>query len=144
MLERLIPKVHVHVAIRQMTQLRRSGRVSLGQALLAGVLAIKPILYIGSSLVEVVDKARGWPGALERLVALANAKVTGAKVHLAIMHTNAEAEARELLAAIQERFDHVEAVVAEAGSALASHAGPGALGIATMETDATLGAEPLG
>jgi DegV family protein with EDD domain len=135
MLERLIPRVHVHVAIRQMTQLRRSGRVSLGQALLAGMLAIKPILYVGDSLIEVVDKVRGWPAALERICELAQAKAGEAKVHLAIMHTNAEAEAQALLAAMRERFDCVEAVVAEAGSALASHAGPGAVGIVTMEAD---------
>lgn len=144
MLQRLVDRTHVHAAIKQMTQLRRSGRVSLGQALLAGVLAIKPILYLGQSAASVVDKVRGWPGALDRLVELAHAKVDGARVHLAVVHTNAEAEAQELLRSIQARFNCVEAIVTEAGSALASHAGPGALGIVTMETDPLLGHAPLG
>lgn len=144
MLDRLVDRVHVHAAIRQLTQLRRSGRVSLGQALLAGVLAIKPILYLGRSVADVVDKVRGWPATLDRMLDLAQAKVNGAKVHLAIVHTNAEAEAQQLLQAVQSRFQFVEAFVTEAGSALASHAGPGALGIATMETDPLLGEEPLG
>lgn len=144
MLERMIPRVHAHAAIKQLTQLRRSGRVSLGQALLAGMLSIKPLLYIGQSMVEVVEKVRGWPVALERIIDLAHAKVAGARVHLAVVHTNAEAEALNVLEMIRDRFDHVEAIVADAGPALASHAGPGAVGIVTMESDPLLGAEPLG
>ncbi|MFZ5817239.1 MAG: DegV family protein [Bacillota bacterium] len=143
LLERLIPRVHTHAAIRQMTQLRRSGRVSLGQALLAGMLSIKPVLYLGQSVVEVVDKVRGWPGALDRIIELAQERVQGARVHLAIVHTNAEEEAQRVLAAVRERISHVEAIVTDAGTALASHAGPGAVGIVTMETDPLLGAEPI-
>ena len=143
MLDRLAPKVHVHAAIKQLTQLRRSGRVSLGQALLAGVLAIKPLLYIGQSVIEVVDKVRGWPVAIDRIIDLAHRKVDGAKVHMAIVHTNAEAEAQRVLAMIQDRFNYVEAIITDAGTALASHAGPGAVGIVTMEVDPLLGVDPL-
>lgn len=143
MLERMAPKVHVHAAIRQLTQLRRSGRVSLGQALLAGMLEIKPLLYIGQSMIEVVDKVRGWPGAVDRIIELAHRKVDGARVHMAIVHTNAEAEAQRVLGLIQERFNYVEAIITDAGTALASHAGPGAVGIVTMEVDPLLGGEPL-
>lgn len=143
MLGRLVPRTHVHAAIRQMTQLRRSGRVSLGTALIAGVLSIKPVLYIGQSVVEVVEKVHGWHPALERLSELAQAQVNGAKVHLAVVHTNAREEAERLLQLIRERFDCVEAIIADAGTALASHAGPGAVGIVTMEFDPLLGAEPL-
>lgn len=135
LLEEKRPTVHVHGAIRQMTQLRRSGRVSLSQALLAGVLAIKPIIYLGQNLVEVVAKARGWEQALARLTELALAQAGAGKVRLVILHTNCEAEAHTFLEQVRSRFAAVEILVADAGSALASHAGPGAIGIATMQMD---------
>lgn len=134
-LEHLIDRVDVFAAIPDLAQLRRSGRVSLGQALVAGVLGIKPILYIGQGLVEVVDKVRGWSKTVERMVELALERAGGARVTLAVVHTNAEAEARQLLEAIRQRFDAVEVLVADAGSALACHAGPGAVGIVTLRLD---------
>jgi DegV family protein with EDD domain len=120
------------VAIKDLAQLRKSGRVSLGQALLASAFAIKPILYIGKSMVEIQDKVRSWPKALERVAELAEQAVDGAKVTLAVVHTNAHAEAERLLQEVRHRFHAVETMVAEAGSAIAAHAGPGALGLVVM------------
>jgi DegV family protein with EDD domain len=134
-LEQLIPHARLHVAVRELTQLRRSGRVSLGQALVANLLAIKPVLCAGNSLVEVADKARGWPQAVEKMVDLAVAAAGQARVRLAVVHTAAEAEARKLLERVRERFDAVEAMVADAGPALASHVGLGALGIVTLAAE---------
>ena len=131
-LDQLIPHVNVYAAIPDLAQLRRSGRVSLGQAMVAGMLGIKPILYIGNSVVEVADRVRGWTRAVERMVELALEKAGEAKVSLAVVHTNAEDEARNLLAAVQDRFHCVEVLLTDAGTALATHAGPGAVGIVTM------------
>lgn len=133
--EQLISRVHVHAAIRDLTQLRRSGRVSLGQALVAGVLGIRPILYIGQGMAEVVDRVRGWSRAVEQAVAMAQARAGQARVFLAVVHTNAEAEARQLLEEVRSRFNCAETLVADAGTGIATHGGPGALGIVTMPVD---------
>lgn len=132
-LEQVIPHVNAHAAIPDLAQLRRSGRVSLGQAMVAGMLGIKPILYIGNSVVEVADRVRGWTRAVERMVDLALEKAGEAKVSLAVVHTNAEEEARNLLAAVRHRFNCAEVLLTDAGTALATHAGPGAVGIVTMK-----------
>lgn len=133
--ESLVARVDVHAVIREMTQLRRSGRVSLGKALLAGMLAIKPVLYLGKSAIEVVDQARGWPKAVDLMVDRALRCAGDARVHLVVLHTNAEAEALELLERVRHRFNAVEATVSDAGTAVAAHAGSGALGIATLRLD---------
>jgi DegV family protein with EDD domain len=134
-LERLIPRVHVYAAIPDLKQLRRSGRVSLGQALIAGALGIKPILYIGGGVAEVVGKVRGWSQAVERTVEMALEKAGPARVALAVVHTNAEEQAYQLLAAIRGKFRVAEVLVADAGTAVASHAGAGALGVVTLQLD---------
>lgn len=131
-LETLLDRVDCHAVIRDMTQLRRSGRVSLGKALVAGILAIKPVLYIGRGLIEVVDKARGWPGAVDLMVECALSRAGTAPVKMVVLHTDAAAEAQALLERIRGRFGVAEAEVADAGTAVAAHAGPGALGIATV------------
>ncbi|HWI60821.1 MAG TPA: DegV family protein [Symbiobacteriaceae bacterium] len=133
--ESLIPKVHVHAVIPDLTQLRRSGRVSLGQALVAGVLGIKPILYIGQGVADVVDKVRGWSRAVEQMVSMAHEKAGQARVFLAVVHTNAEAEARLLLEEVRHRFNCAETLIADAGTGLATHAGPGAVGLVTLRLD---------
>lgn len=112
----LVAHVHVFAAIRDLTQLRRSGRVSLGVA-------------------EVVGKARGWPHTLEEMVAMARAKAGDSRVMLAVVHTNAAAEAQAFLERIKGEFHCVESLVAEAGPALATHAGEGALGIVTIPVE---------
>lgn len=135
LVERIRERAALYAAIPQLTQLRRSGRVSLSKSLVAGLLAIKPVLYVGQSRIEVVRTVRGWRQAVEQMVALAEAGAGGRKVHLAVVHTNAEAAARSLLQEIAGRFNCAEALVAEAGPALAAHAGEGALGIATLAAD---------
>jgi DegV family protein with EDD domain len=134
-LHTLIPRVHIHAAIREMTQLRKSGRVSLGQAFLAGALAIKPILYIGQSAIDVADRVRSWPRAVDRMVELASERTLNGRVAMAVVHTNAEEEATALLARVRSQFNCPHPFIAEAGTALASHAGPGALGIVTMQIE---------
>lgn len=134
-LQRLVRQTSAHAVIREMTQLRRSGRVSLGQALIANALSIKPILYIGQGVIEVAGKVRGWSGAIERMIEMAQERAGDARVAIAVVHTNAEAEAQQVLERVKDRFNVAEAMVAEAGPALATHAGAGAVGIATLQID---------
>jgi len=132
LVESLIPGIHLHAAVREMTQLRKSGRVSLGQALLANALSIKPVVYAGRSTIEVVEKARGFHHAVDEMVALALEKAGPNPVDLAVLHSDCEAEAQELLARVRDRFNCRNLLVAELGANLAAHTGPGALGVATM------------
>lgn len=132
LVQRLHSRASLFAAIPDLAQLRRSGRVSLGSALMAGMLSIKPIIYVGQSAIEVVAKVRGWRSTVDRMVALAQSRAQGAVVQLAVVHTNAREEAERLMGAIRNRFECTEAFVAEAGPALAAHAGAGALGIAML------------
>lgn len=93
-LESAVPATYVYAAIWELTILRRSGRVGLGKAFVAGLLNIKPVLQVKEGAIDVVDQVRSFPPAVQRLVELARGAV--------------------------------------AGPALASHAGPGALGVCLL------------
>jgi len=139
LVERLRDRACLFAAIPDLTQLRRSGRVSLGSALMAGVLSIKPVVYVGQSAIEVVAKVRGWRGALDRMVALAQDRAHGAMVQLAVVHTNALEEAEKLLELVRGRLNCSEIFVADAGPALAAHTGAGAVGIAMLVEESSAG-----
>ncbi len=132
--ESLIPNTHLHAAVREMTQLRKSGRVSLGQALLANALSIKPLVYAAASAIEVVEKTRGFHHAVEEMIARAREKAGPHQVDLAVIHSDCEGEAEELLARLKGEFNCRHTLVADVGANLAAHVGIGALGIGTMRT----------
>lgn len=133
-LDRAVSRTDVFASIRELTLLRRSGRVSLGKALVAGFLDIKPILHFRDSRVDVCAQVRSWQRSVERVMELALEKAGSVLegLELVVLHTNALAEAESLLARVRTRFPSLQIRVADAGPALATHAGPGAIGIAVL------------
>lgn len=119
-------------AIPDLGRLRRSGRVNLAQALLAGLLSIKPVLQVCSGAIDVAETVRAWPRAVAHMVDLAVAAAAGRPVHLGVAHTDAPGPAAELAERLAARFHAVETLVVEAGPALACHAGAGALAVVTL------------
>ena len=54
----------------------------------------------------------------------------GARLHVAALHAQAEAEAAELLARVQAEADLATAFVGPFGSVMVVHTGPGLVGLA--------------
>ncbi len=129
-----VPRTEVVAAVRDLAILRRSGRVGMGKSLVAGLLNIKPVLQVHAGEIQVVDQVRAWPRAVERLVELARAAAANrpGRLHLAVVHTHCPADAAALQEMLAPSFPDAEILVAEAGPALASHAGPGTLGICVL------------
>ncbi|MGE5590919.1 MAG: DegV family protein [Bacillota bacterium] len=133
LLEDARSRVHVFVALPTVTHLVRGGRVTRGAGLLASLLAIKPILSLTNGAVEVIDKVRTFPRALDRLADLMERAVGGRRVRLAVMHGNCLEEARTWFEGVRERFSATDVVFADAGSALMVHGGPGMIGLVAFE-----------
>jgi DegV family protein with EDD domain len=125
-------RILVYVCVPTLEYLRRSGRVSFAQAALADILSIKPILTMRHGLLEVAEKVRTYRRALERAVDMVEEQVGRAKLQIAIVHANAPEAAEEFRRQVEERLNVMSAVVADIGSALAAHGGPGMLGLACL------------
>lgn len=93
-------RVKVLAAIPDLTFLRRSGRVSLGQALMAGLLSIKPLLEIQHGAIDVVDRVRSWPRVVDRMVERVQETLGQRAAELVVMHTAAP----EAAAGLAERL----------------------------------------
>ncbi|HEX9889068.1 MAG TPA: DegV family protein, partial [Nitriliruptorales bacterium] len=119
--------------------LKRGGRLSSTQALIGGVMRVKPILTTVDGRVEVTDRSRTWSRALERLTELAVGAAVGAadaRVDVVVSHGLAPERAEQLEQTLRERLDIRELFRTRVGPVMGTHTGPGSLGVAVVASDA--------
>lgn len=107
--------------------LHKGGRIGGAQALLGGLLQIKPILYLVNGRVEVWDKVRTRSRAMQRL--LEALPEDPEDYELAAVHFDGWDNALTLKNLLKERLEGREVPVIKAGPVLGTHVGPGAFGV---------------
>lgn len=111
--------------------LAKGGRIGRAQALLGGLLNVKPILAVDNGVVASADKVRGKTKVLPRVIELMHERIpAGSKVRAAILHARAEEEGRAWLDAFAKEYQIIESWIQPLGAVVATHAGSGTLGIA--------------
>lgn len=127
-------KLHVFFAVDTLEYLEKNGRIGKAQALLGGLLKIKPILTLDNGVVAPFDRVRGHAKAMARLVDVARETLGGKKgVRLAVIHGNAPDAARELEAGLRDAVNVADCFTGQVGPVVAAHAGPGVVGWAAHE-----------
>ncbi len=126
-------RLQVSAALDTMEYLKRSGRVPSAVAALGGVLSIKPMIELKDGEVKPIGAVRTTKQADERILNFLLA--LGEMERLAILHTNAEPRAKQLLNELMNRerksiprdilFVNVTAVIG-------THLGPNGLGFAAV------------
>ncbi|NMB10672.1 MAG: DegV family protein [Firmicutes bacterium] len=109
--------------------MEKNGRIGRAASLVGSLLNIKPVLAFRDGTVEVREKLRGSKRAQRRMLELFRQEVGDNKVHVAMLHADAEQEARELLDEIQKSVECVETYLGYVGPIIGSHSGPGTLGL---------------
>ncbi|MFN3929852.1 MAG: DegV family protein [Thermoflexus sp.] len=111
--------------------LLKSGRVTHLQALLGNLLQLKPILKLQEGRIEAHERVRTTQRARARLQELIREYAQGRRdLRIGVMHTRLPDVAEEIARSLQEELQPIEIFIAEAGPAVATHAGPGGLGLA--------------
>ena len=123
----LVPKARILCAIDTLTYLERGGRIGKARALVGSLLNFKPLITLKDGEVVPLGRARGRPQMLDMLVEML--KRDGRVTQIAVLHGAAEAEAEHLRARIAPDYPDVFITVTEIGPVLATHTGPGVLGI---------------
>jgi DegV family protein with EDD domain len=120
-------------AVDTLEFLHRGGRIGGGSRFLGTALNIKPILEVVNGHVEAIERVRTRRKSLARLMELAEERIGGRQpVHLAVLHANAEQDAKELMKQCNERFNAIELLFTEVSPVIGTHAGPGTVGLAFM------------
>lgn len=127
-------KLQVFFAVDTLEYLEKNGRIGKAQALLGGLLKIKPILTLDNGVVAPFDRVRGHSKAMARLVEVAGERLGHARgVRVAVLHGNAPEAAAELEAGLRGALAVSECLIGQVGPVIAAHTGPGVVGWAALE-----------
>ncbi|MCK4978397.1 MAG: DegV family EDD domain-containing protein, partial [Anaerolineales bacterium] len=107
----------------------RSGRVSWARAQIGALLRIKPFLEIKDGVVLSIGKARTRKNGIQRLRKML--LDLGPLEQLAILHSNAEADARELLTDMTPRVP-TRPLLVYVTTVIGTHVGPNGLGFVAI------------
>ncbi|MGB4563909.1 MAG: DegV family protein [Dethiobacteria bacterium] len=120
----------VYFVVDTLEYLHKNGRIGKAKTLLGGLLKVKPLLCLEQGVIGPVEQARGWKKAVQRLIELMEADLSGAKAIKALVaHAVVPEEAEKIKAEIQERLQPREITTASIGAVIGSHVGPGVVGI---------------
>ena len=118
--------------VDDLNYLKAGGRVSNAAALVGGMLAIKPVLYVpdGGTL-DVAKKVRGRKTAVNSILDsakadLAEVDTNGQKIH--ILHADCRADAEYVRDELKKAYpDLGEITITSLGVVIGAHCGPGLL-----------------
>lgn len=120
-------------ALETLEYLRKSGRINRAQAVIGGLLNIKPVLEIDhyTGAFETLGRARGFSHAILEIVRCVLEWIPArTPLRVAIGHGEREADADHLLDALKAHYPLHWVARTEVGPALAVHSGPRVVGLA--------------
>ena len=126
-------RLQVFAALDTMEYLKRSGRVPATVAMLGSLLSIKPLIELTNGEVKAVGAARTTGQANQRLSKFL--LEGGSLERLAILHTGAEARAREFLNELMQNASQSvprDILMVNVTTVIGTHVGPNGLGFAAV------------
>ncbi len=126
-------RLHVYAALDTMQNLRRSGRVPAAVSILGGLLNIKPMIELTNGEVKPLTTVRTTKQANEKM--LSSLLQFGPLERLAVLHTGAEARAREFLSALMQKASQSvprDILMVNVTTVIGTHVGPNGLGFAAV------------
>ena len=134
-LERVKQKMALRFSVASLDFLKKNGRIGGAQALIGGLLNIKPILELKEGKVEAAGRARGSKAALDDVINhLKQYQAQHGKVRATYIYTDKPDEVTALREA-GKQMGVEEFAVIQTGTVIASHVGPGTYGVLTEPAD---------
>jgi DegV family protein with EDD domain len=129
LVESVRKRVRVTALLDTIDYVRRSGRVSWAAAMIGGVFRLHPLIELRYGVVHRLGLARTRLQGIKRLVETLDS--WGALERLAVLHTNAESAARQLMEEVKSKVD-VPPMLVNVTTAIGVHVGPYGLGFAVV------------
>jgi DegV family protein with EDD domain len=122
-------RVRLVAMLDTLEYIRRSGRVSWARARIGSLLQVKPFIEVKESRVLNLGETRTRRKGIERLFTLL--KQLGPLDRLAILHTNAEADAMQILKDLDPDLPNRPLIV-NVTTVIGTHVGPNGLGFTAV------------
>jgi DegV family protein with EDD domain len=124
----------VYAALDTLEYVRRSGRVPAALTMLGGLLHVKPFVELTEGEVKIVGAVRTTRQANERMLGFM--RQGGTLQRLAILHTAAEARAKEFLQSVMMEMNRDmprDILMVNVTTVIGTHVGPNGLGFASVK-----------
>ena len=129
LMESVRKRVRLTALLDTIEYVRRSGRVSWATAMIGGMLRLQPLIELRYGMVHRLGQARTRLQGIERLLEILNS--WGPLERLAVLHTNAESAALQLLEVVRSKVA-VPPLLVNVTTAIGTHVGPNGLGFAVV------------
>ncbi len=127
----MIPRVYIAFFADTLEYLERGGRIRKAQAILGGMLNIKPLLILEDGDIVALEKVRARAKAIEKLVEFI-VEFTHIQ-RMVILHSTTPDDVNMLIEQINLALPNLDMKVELYGPSLGTHLGPGALGVVVYE-----------
>ncbi|PSL48564.1 DegV family protein with EDD domain [Salsuginibacillus halophilus] len=129
-LEELRERIRAYFMVDNLNHLHRGGRLSGAQALVGSMLQIKPVLHFEDKMIVPFEKVRTSKKALNRIYELFEEDAgTGKPIRATVIHANRPAQAEEMKAELEKKFNNVTIDISYFGPVIGTHLGEGSLGL---------------
>lgn len=126
----LIRRSRIYFVVATLEYLAKGGRIGGAAALLGSVLRVKPILTLRDGRADQLERARTHRRAVTRLKELVLEKIPrDGGGHLSVMHAAVPEQAQALADDLCTQLGLSSVPILDVPPAIATHAGPGVLGI---------------
>jgi DegV family protein with EDD domain len=129
-LDTLKNEIQLGFVVETLEYLYKGGRIGGASALFGSVLQVKPILHLVDGRIEPLEKVRTIKKAKKRLLTLAEEWANGRPVCVSITHAQSQEEANNIKDFINENFNVQEIFIVPMSPVIATHVGPGTVGVA--------------
>jgi DegV family protein with EDD domain len=129
LVESVRKRVRLVALLDSIEYIHRSGRVSWAVAKIGGILRIQPLIELRYGIVHRLGNARTRLQGIDRLMEALNS--WGPLERLAVLHTNAESSARQLLEEVKTKVA-VQPLLVNVTTAIGVHVGPNGLGFTAV------------
>ena len=120
-------QMRLYFVVDTLEYLQKGGRIGKAQALLGGLLSIKPVLRVHEGEVHPYEKVRTRPKALQRLRELV--REGGPYQELAVLHGTTPEDASALAADLAD-LTPSPVLIGSVGAVIGTYTGPGVIGVA--------------
>lgn len=129
-LHALIPRCRIYFMVATLEYLAKGGRIGGAAALLGGMLQVKPILTFQDGRVNQFERVRTHKRGLARLKQLVLEQIArDGSGHLSVMHAGVPDQGQALADDLGAQLGQPHVPVLDVPPAIATHAGPGILGV---------------
>ena len=129
-LDKMKESMRGYFMVEDLKHLQRGGRLSGAQAMVGGMLQIKPLLHFRNTMIVPFEKVRTRKKAMNRMAALLEADArAGVPIKASIIHANREEDAIRWRKELELQFTSVEFDISYFGPVIGTHLGEGAMGL---------------